>query len=128
MSKRVIFVDDSKVILATAQLALKDMVNSNQIKVQTYLNPAELLTKLVDGEESYDLLISDVNMPQLNGLDLAQQLKIHNKFKTKPVLIMTTESSAEMKAKGKEIGVTGWIVKPFNNKKLISAIVMILGI
>jgi len=128
MSKRVIFVDDSKVILATAQLAVKEMANKNQIEVQIYSNPAELLAKLLNGEENYDLLISDVNMPQLNGLDLAKKLKASARFKTKPILIMTTESSAEMKVKGKDIGVTGWLVKPFNNKKLISAISIILGI
>ena len=128
MSKRVLLVDDSKVILAAAQMALKDMQSRNEIEVQTYTNPAELLDKLLNGQETFDLLISDVNMPQLNGLDLAQSLKNSEQYKTKPILIMTTESSAEMKAKGKSIGVTGWLVKPFNNKKLTGAISMILGL
>jgi len=128
MSKRVLLVDDSKVILAAAQMALKDMQTRNEIEVQTYTNPAELLDKLLNGQETFDLLISDVNMPQLNGLDLAQTLKNNEQYRTKPILIMTTESSVEMKAKGKSIGVTGWLVKPFNNKKLTGAISMILGL
>jgi len=67
-------------------------------------------------------------MPQLNGLDLAAELKQNDTFKNKPILILTTESSAEMKTKGKEIGVTGWLVKPFSDEKLIKAMKMVLGI
>ncbi len=89
---------------------------------------AEGETGEVSGAEDYDLLISDINMPQLNGLDLATTLKQSAAFKNKPILILTTESSAEMKAKGKEIGVTGWLVKPFSDEKLVKAIKMVLGI
>lgn len=128
MSKKIILVDDSKTILATAEMALEELVNDGTISLKTYLNPAELLDALVAGTEDYDLLISDVNMPQLNGLDLASQLKQNDAFKNKPILILTTESSAEMKTKGKEIGVTGWLVKPFSDEKLVKAMKMVLGI
>lgn len=128
MSKKIILVDDSKTILATAEMALEDLVNSGVISLKTYINPAELRDALVGGTEDYDLLISDVNMPQLNGLDLASQLKQNDNFKNKPILILTTESSAEMKTKGKEIGVTGWLVKPFSDEKLVKAMKMVLGI
>ena len=126
--KRVILVDDSKTILATAEMAIEDLVNTDTISFTTYLNPAELLEALESGNEDYDMLISDINMPQLNGLDLAAQLKANAAFKNKPILILTTESSAEMKAKGKAIGVTGWLVKPFSNEKLNKAISMVLGL
>lgn len=126
--KRVILVDDSKTILATAEMAVEDLVNTDTISFTTYLNPAELLEALKNGNEDYDMLISDINMPQLNGLDLAAQLKANAAFKNKPILILTTESSAEMKAKGKAIGVTGWLVKPFSNEKLTKAISMVLGL
>jgi two-component system chemotaxis response regulator CheY len=126
--KRVILVDDSKTILATAEMAVEDLVNTDTISFTTYLNPAELLEALESGNEDYDMLISDINMPQLNGLDLAAQLKANANFKNKPILILTTESSAEMKAKGKAIGVTGWLVKPFSNEKLNKAISMVLGL
>lgn len=128
MSKKIILVDDSKTILATAEMALSDLIAAGTITLKTYLNPAELLDALVAGTEDYDLLISDVNMPQLNGLDLATQLKQNDAFKNKPILILTTESSAEMKTKGKEIGVTGWLVKPFSDEKLVKAMKMVLGI
>lgn len=126
--KRVILVDDSKTILATAEMAVEDLVNTDTISFTTYINPAELLEALENGDENYDMLISDINMPQLNGLDLAQKLKENANFKNKPILILTTESSAEMKAKGKAIGVTGWLVKPFSNEKLNKAISMVLGL
>lgn len=128
MAKKIILVDDSKTILATAEMALEDLINSGVITLKTYLNPAELREALLAGSEDFDLLISDINMPQLNGLDLATELKQNDAFKNKPILILTTESSAEMKAKGKEIGVTGWLVKPFSDEKLVKAMKMVLGI
>jgi len=126
--KKVILVDDSKTILATAEMAVENLVNSGDISFKTYLNPAELLDLLENGNEEYDMLISDINMPQLNGLDLAEKLKVNPTFKNKPILILTTESSADMKARGKAIGVTGWLVKPFSNEKLTKAISMVLGL
>lgn len=126
--KKVILVDDSKTILATAEMAVEDLVNSGAISFITYLNPAELFEEIESGNEDYDMLISDINMPQLNGLDLAAKLKSNAAFKNKPILILTTESSADMKAKGKAIGVTGWLVKPFSNEKLTKAISMVLGL
>jgi two-component system chemotaxis response regulator CheY len=128
VAKKIILVDDSKTILATAEMALDDLVNSGVITLKTYLNPAELRDELLAGREDYDLLISDINMPQLNGLDLASELKQNASFKNKPILILTTESSAEMKAKGKSIGVTGWLVKPFSDQKLVKAMKMVLGL
>lgn len=128
VSKRVILVDDSKTILATAQMALEEMINKGAIEFATYLNPEELLNALLDGLETYDLLISDINMAQMSGLDLSEQLKSHEKFKNRPILILTTESSPEMKARGKAIGVTGWMVKPFSDEKLVKAITMVLGL
>lgn len=128
MPKKIILVDDSKTILATAEMALEDLIADGTITLKSYLNPAELRDNLLSGAEDFDLLISDVNMPQLNGLDLATVLKQSDAFKNKPILILTTESSAEMKAKGKEIGVTGWLVKPFSDEKLVKAMKMVLGI
>ncbi|ACZ13008.1 response regulator [Sulfurospirillum deleyianum] len=128
MSKRVILVDDSKTILATAQMALEEMIGKGVIEFATYLNPEELLGALLEGSEEYDLLISDINMAQMSGLDLSERLKSHEKFKNRPILILTTESSPEMKARGKAIGVTGWMVKPFSDEKLVKAINMVLGL
>ncbi len=128
MAKKVILVDDSRTILATAEMALEKLVSSGAIEFKTYLNPEELLGNLQNGSEDFDLLISDINMPQMNGLDLSAEIKTDEKFKKKPILILTTESSAEMKTKGKSIGVTGWMVKPFSDEKLVKSVKMVLGI
>ncbi len=128
MSKKVMLVDDSKTIIATAQMALEPLVNEGKITVTAYLNPVEMLDDVTSGRADYDLAICDINMPQMNGLDLAAQLKADPRFKNKPILMLTTESSAEMKAKGKAIGLTGWMVKPFSDDKLVKSIKMVLGI
>ncbi len=128
MAKKVILVDDSKTILATAQMAVEELAASGVVEFKTYLNPEELLSNLKSGAESFDLLISDINMPQMNGLDLAREIKNDARFKQKPILILTTESSADMKQMGKDIGVTGWMVKPFSDEKLVKSIKMVLGI
>lgn len=128
MPKKVIIVDDSKTVVATAEMALEELVAQDAIQFTGYLNPVELLQDLQSGAADFDLLISDVNMPQMNGLDLASRIKADPKFKNKPILILTTESSAEMKQKGKELGVTGWMVKPFSDEKLFKSVKMVLGI
>lgn len=128
MAKRVIIVDDSRAIIATAGLALEEMISSGVIEFKSYLNPLELLGALQNGSENFDLLISDVNMPEMNGLDLARAIKADDRHKTKPIIILTTESSNEMKMAGKEIGVTGWMVKPFSDDKLVKSLKMVLGV
>ncbi len=128
MAKRVIIVDDSRAVIATAELALDGLIGSGVIEFKSYLNPMELLGNLQSGAENFDLLISDVNMPEMNGLDLARSIKGDDRFKTKPIIILTTESSEELKLRGKEIGVTGWMVKPFNDEKLVKSLKMVLGV
>lgn len=128
MAKTVIIVDDSKAVVAMAELALGELIQSGVIEFKSYLNPLKLLDALQSGSENFDLLISDINMPEMNGLDLAKAIKSSDKHKTKPIIILTTESSNEIKVAGKEIGVTGWMVKPFSDEKLVKSIKMILGV
>jgi len=128
VAKNVIIVDDSKTIIATAEMALEGMVKEGSITFKAYTNPEELLGDLQGGVVDFDLLISDINMPQMNGLDLSEEIKKIEALSKKPILILTTESSAEMKQRGKSIGVTGWIVKPFDGSKLAKSVKMVLGI
>lgn len=71
---------------------------------------------------SFDLVITDVNMPNMDGITLCQELRKLPAFKFTPILMLTTESSGDMKMKGKAAGATGWLVKPFNPEKLLSTI------
>jgi two-component system chemotaxis response regulator CheY len=72
--------------------------------------------------DSFDLVISDVNMPNMDGIELCAALRQLPEFKFIPILMLTTESSAEMKMSGKSAGATGWLVKPFNPEKLLATI------
>ncbi|MBK7293616.1 MAG: response regulator [Holophagaceae bacterium] len=69
-----------------------------------------------------DLIITDVNMPRMDGITLVQRLRALPQFKFTPILVLTTESDASMKMKGKEAGATGWIVKPFSPEKLLDVV------
>ena len=71
---------------------------------------------------NFDLVISDVNMPNMDGISLCTELRKLVDFKFTPILMLTTESSADMKMRGKSAGATGWLVKPFNPEKLLATI------
>ncbi|WP_353217615.1 response regulator [Sandarakinorhabdus sp.] len=69
-----------------------------------------------------DVIITDINMPRLDGFGLIAQLRAQPAFADCPILVLTTESSDEKKARARAAGATGWIVKPFDPQKLIAAI------
>lgn len=73
-----------------------------------------------------DLVITDVNMPRMDGITLLKNLRGLPEFKFTPILILTTESGLDMKQKGKENGATGWIVKPFSPEKLLDVVGKVL--
>jgi two-component system chemotaxis response regulator CheY len=68
------------------------------------------------------LIITDVNMPRMDGITLVQRLRALPEFKFTPILVLTTESDVSVKQKGKEAGATGWIVKPFSPEKLLDVV------
>ena len=72
------------------------------------------------------LIITDVNMPRMDGITLVHRLRALPEFKFTPILVLTTESDASMKQKGKEAGATGWIVKPFSPEKLMDTVNKVL--
>ena len=72
------------------------------------------------------LIITDVNMPRMDGITLVQRLRALPEFKFTPILVLTTESDTSMKLKGQEAGATGWIVKPFSPEKLLDVVNKVL--
>jgi len=82
MAKTVIIVDDSKAVVAMAELALDEMIKSGAIEFKSYLNPLKLLEALQNESENFDLLISDINMPELSGMELAKAVKSNDRYKT----------------------------------------------
>lgn len=73
-------------------------------------------------ESSVDLMLIDLNMPHMDGLALVRAMRNLPKYKSTPILILTTESSDAMKAAGKAAGATGWLVKPFDPARLIEVV------
>lgn len=77
-------------------------------------------------EDKFDLVIADVNMPEMNGIELIKALRALPAYKFVPILMLTTESQAEKKLEGKAAGATGWIVKPFNPESLLTVLGKVL--
>ena len=73
-----------------------------------------------------DLVIADVNMPRMDGITLVSELRQLPAYRLTPVLLLTTESSMDMKLEGKKAGATGWIVKPFNPAQLLATLSRVL--
>ncbi len=125
MTKTVVFVDDSPTVLMTAKMAMKGLVENGSVELKTYENPLDLIEQVKNGFV-YDMVITDVNMPQMNGLDMAKELKNTISVKLKPILALTTENSPQIKQLGKQIGLAGWITKPFSNDKLVMGVKRVL--
>ena len=92
------------------------------------------VTEAVDGidglekakEINFDLVITDINMPNMDGITLVNELRTLSQYETTPILVLTTERGDEMKSKGKASGATGWIVKPFVPEQLLKAVNIVL--
>ncbi len=76
--------------------------------------------------KKFDAVVTDLNMPNMDGIELIKQLRSLPNYKYTPILLLTTESSADKKASGKSAGATGWLVKPFNPEKLLATIDRVL--
>jgi len=117
----VMFVDDSETALASTRI----VTNSMPIEVKQYLSATEALADIKSGVKP-DLIITDLNMPVMNGFEFLQELRVLDVTKRTPTLMLTTETKPEMKQKGKALGLTGWIVKPFKPAQLKQAISRVL--
>lgn len=116
MKKTVLVVDDSISIRQIVGMVLKS-IGYQVIEAE---NGQVALNKLA--ENPVNLIISDVNMPVMDGLTFVSHAKATESCKFTPVLMLTTESNDEMKARAKEMGVRAWLVKPFQPQMLLSAI------
>jgi two-component system chemotaxis response regulator CheY len=117
----VIFVDDSETALASTRMVTDTM----PITVKQYLSATDALRDIKEGMTP-DLIITDMNMPVMNGFEFLQALRTLPSTIRTPVLMLTTETRDELKQQGKAFGLTGWIVKPFNPAQLKQAIARVL--
>lgn len=119
MTKKILIVDDSK--------TMREMVNFTLTGAKYHVIEAE------DGKAAIELVkntrvdavITDLNMPNMNGFDLIRALRANPLFKFTPILMLTTEGDSLKKQEGKSAGATGWIVKPFQPEKLVEVVMKV---
>ncbi|MCQ8784076.1 response regulator [Mangrovibrevibacter kandeliae] len=119
MSKTILTVDDSRTMREMLKRALHD-AGFNVIQAEDGVHGIEVL----QGCEP-DVIITDVNMPRMDGLTFIEEIRKDGTKRAIPILVLTTESDAEKKARARRAGATGWIVKPFDPTKLVAAIMRV---
>ncbi|RMG37410.1 MAG: response regulator [Gammaproteobacteria bacterium] len=121
--------------MAASILAVDDSASMRQMVSFTLKGAGYDVVEAADGVEALNiaktrpvnLVITDVNMPNMDGISLIKELRNLPAYKFTPLLMLTTESSAEKKQEGKAAGATGWIVKPFNPEQLLKTVAKVIG-
>lgn len=121
MSARILAVDDSPTIRALVGRALR----TAGYEVFLASDGVEGVGSLKDVEPQ--LIITDINMPRLDGFGLIETVRASADYGSVPILVLTTESGTDLKARARAAGATGWIVKPFDDAQLVSVIERVLG-
>ncbi len=119
MSKKIMCIDDSP----TIRILVNKTLTSKGYEIIEAENGQNALDNLSD---DISIFIVDVNMPVMDGFTFVEKLKSMPSYKTKPVVFLTTESTDEKKNRGKQLGVNGWIVKPFEPESLLTVIDMLV--
>jgi two-component system chemotaxis response regulator CheY len=120
MARLILTVDDSPSIRLMMQLTL----TAEGYEVKQTTDGVEALE--FARHHTADLVLTDINMPRMDGLTLIRELRLLPAYKCVPMLVLTTESGQDRKLQGKEAGATGWLVKPFNTQQLIATIGRVL--
>ena len=121
--------------MAKTILAIDDSASIRQMVAFTLKSSGYEVVDAVDGMDgldkakarSFNLILTDQNMPRMDGLTLIKSLRAMPQYKTVPILMLTTESSDAMKQQGRAVGATGWLVKPFDPQKLIEVVKKVIG-
>jgi len=121
MAKSILAVDDSASIRQMVGFTLK----SSGYEVVEAIDGMDGLDKAKG--KSFNLILTDQNMPRMDGLTLIKSLRALPQYKTVPILMLTTESSDAMKQQGRAAGATGWLVKPFDPQKLVEVVKKVIG-
>jgi len=120
MPKTVLVVDDSPTMRQMVSFTL----TSAGYQVIEAGNGKEALTKA--GGSKLDLVVTDLNMPEMDGISLIKELRKNPSFKFTPILMLTTEAADDKKKAGQAAGATGWIVKPFNPEQMMAVVKKVL--
>ncbi len=119
--KSIFIVDDSPTIL----MSLKTNLEMHGFKVETASDGEDAVNKLNNGVNP-DLIITDLNMPRMDGFKLIEYIRQMRTFRFKPILVLTTESQLQKRQEAKRLGATGWLVKPVSGNDLIKVIRKVL--
>ena len=122
MSIQVLAVDDSRTMRDMVRLALMGAGIDTEV-AEDGVHGLEVL----DDMTPPDAIITDINMPRMDGFQFIDKVRAREDYRGIPILVLTTESAAEMKMRAREAGATGWIVKPFDPEKLVKAVRMVAG-
>ena len=114
---KILVVDDSAVV----REGIKDFLGKNGLDTDTAVDGVDALNNL-RGDSSVKLVITDVNMPNMDGLTLAEKIRSELNNQSVKIIVLTTENSPALKQRGKAAGVSGWIVKPFNGQHALGPI------
>ena len=120
MSKRIMAVDDSASVRQMVSFTLRQA----GYEVVEAVDGKDALSKL-DGSQVH-MVITDLNMPNLDGIGLIKGVRSHTSYRFIPVIMLTTESQESKKLEGRQAGATGWIVKPFKPEQLVSVVKKVL--
>jgi len=121
MGKTILTVDDSKSVRQMVTFTLKKE-GYDVFEAVDGENALEVLKT-----KAADMIITDINMPNMNGIELTRQLRENPEYKFVPIIVLTTESQLDKKQEGRKAGATGWIVKPFNPDQLVGVVKKVLG-
>lgn len=116
MSKTILTIDDSRTMRELLRAAL-DAAGFTVIQAEDGLHGLEVLSAC-----DPDVIITDINMPRMNGLEFIEAVRVDQTRRAIPIIVLTTESDVAKKDRARKAGATGWIVKPFDPAKLVSAI------
>ena len=121
MAKTIMTVDDSVSVRMMIGFSLKEA----GFEVVDAQDGIDALSKL--DEHDISMVLADVNMPEMDGIEFVIQMKAHPKHKFTPVVMLTTETDDSLKEKGRQAGAAGWIVKPFKPDQLIDLVHKVLA-
>ncbi|MBE7184365.1 MAG: response regulator [Methylobacterium mesophilicum] len=121
MTKTILTVDDSRTMRDMLRVALNG-AGFNVVQAEDGVHGLEVLA-----QNAPDVIITDINMPRMDGFGFIENVRRDQRCRVIPILVLTTESDAAKKARAREAGATGWIVKPFNTTKLCDAIRRVAG-
>ena len=118
MSMTVLTVDDSRTMREMLRMALAD-AGFHVVQAEDGIHGLEVLQAETERPQ---VIVTDINMPRMDGFGFIEELRSDQRYRGIPILVLTTESDAEKKNRARMAGATGWIVKPFNPVKLVDAI------